>query len=92
MKRQCLVRISGNVQGVSFRASTEHQAIEWKLAGYVKNLADGRVEAVFQGENENLQKMVDWCHKGPRRARVGQVEVEWHAIEKTLDSFRILMD
>ncbi|MBI1730073.1 acylphosphatase [Candidatus Acetothermia bacterium] len=92
MKRQCRVRISGRVQGVSFRASTHRQASEWVLTGYVKNLKDGRVEALFQGEAESLEKMVDWCYKGPRLARVEHVDVEWMLIEKQLDSFRILMD
>lgn len=92
MKRQCRVRISGRVQGVSFRASTHRQASEWMLTGYVKNLADGRVEALFQGEDEILQKIVAWCQNGPRLARVEHVDVEWMAVESPLDSFRILLD
>lgn len=69
------VVISGRVQGVWFRASTRDQARRLGLSGWVRNLPDGRVEAVLEGEESRLQAMLDWCHAGPPGARVDHVEV-----------------
>jgi len=70
------VYISGRVQGVFFRAETQHAAMSFNLTGWVRNMQDGRVEAVFEGEDENVDKMLDWCHIGPRAARVENVTVK----------------
>jgi acylphosphatase len=67
------VHISGRVQGVFFRAETQRAAMDFKLTGWVRNTADGRVEAVFEGENENVDKMIAWCRIGPPHARVENV-------------------
>jgi len=69
------VFISGKVQGVFFRSSTKDKAEELGVRGWVRNLADGRVEAVFEGEKESVDKMVGWCSKGPVYARVAGVGV-----------------
>jgi acylphosphatase len=69
------VLVSGRVQGVFFRASTEDEARRRGLAGWVRNLADGRVEAVFEGPEEAVRAIVAWCHEGPPHARVESVEV-----------------
>lgn len=69
--------ISGRVQGVFFRASTEAVARELGLTGWVRNLADGRVEAWAEGPREALDRLVAWCHQGPPHARVEGVEVSW---------------
>lgn len=69
------VYISGRVQGVWFRASTKRIADEYGLSGWVKNLPDGRVEAVFEGDEEAVKKAVKWCHQGPPGAVVEKVEV-----------------
>ncbi|MFP4115966.1 MAG: acylphosphatase [Candidatus Aenigmatarchaeota archaeon] len=69
------VFISGRVQGVTFRASTRRKAEELGVSGWVKNLSDGRVEAVFEGEKETVEEIVEWCHKGPSLAKVDGVEV-----------------
>ena len=67
--------ISGRVQGVGFRASTEEEARRiGDLVGWVKNLADGRVEAVLQGPRDKVEKLVQWCRKGPSTAEVTNVE------------------
>lgn len=71
------VYVSGRVQGVGFRYSTYHQAIRLNLGGWVRNLDDGRVEAVFEGEADAVREMIAWCREGPPGARVGRVEVEW---------------
>lgn len=67
--------ISGRVQGVGFRAGTRRRAASSGVAGWVRNLADGRVEAVFEGESERVESMVEWCHSGPPTARVDDIDV-----------------
>jgi acylphosphatase len=61
------------VQGVFFRAATQRAAMDFNITGWVRNIADGRVEAVFEGEDENVDKMLAWCHEGPPAARVEKV-------------------
>jgi len=75
MKRIHVI-ISGRVQGVFFRAETQRAAMDFKLTGWVKNMANGRVEAVFEGNDENVDKMIAWCHIGPPAARVENVTVK----------------
>ena len=71
------VFISGRVQGVYYRATTRDTAGEAGVDGWVKNLTDGRVEAVFEGEKDAVESMVEWCHTGSRNARVDDVDVEY---------------
>lgn len=71
------VYISGWVQGVFFRHNTKKQADKLGISGWVRNLSDGRVEAFFEGEKEAIEKMIEWCWKGPALARVDNVEVIW---------------
>ena len=70
------VYISGRVQGVFFRAETQRAAVGFSLNGWVRNLADGRVEALFEGNDANVDKMLAWCHIGPPAARVEEVLTE----------------
>jgi acylphosphatase len=70
------VFVSGRVQGVYYRASTREQAEERGVDGWVRNLDDGRVEAVFEGPEAAVESMVEWCHEGSSRARVEDVDVE----------------
>ena len=67
--------MSGRVQGVWFRDSCRRQAELEGLAGWVRNLPDGRVEAVFEGEKAAVDSLVQWCRTGPRLARVSGVEL-----------------
>jgi acylphosphatase len=73
--RSVRVRISGRVQGVSFRVWTERRASALGLSGWVRNLADGDVEAVFSGPAEAVEAMLAACREGPRLASVKRVEV-----------------
>lgn len=75
MNTRAHVLISGKVQGVFFRSSIKDIAEELGLSGWVRNLVDGRVEAVFEGNKEQVEKMLKWCQKGPEYARVAGVEV-----------------
>jgi acylphosphatase len=67
------VYISGRVQGVFFRAETQRVAQGFNITGWVRNMADGRVEAVFEGDDADIDKMLAWCHQGPPSARVENV-------------------
>jgi acylphosphatase len=71
------VVVRGSVQGVFFRAETRDRARSLGLAGWVRNAADGSVEGVFEGEDERVESMVEWCRRGPRGARVDDVNVTW---------------
>jgi acylphosphatase len=70
------VYVSGQVQGVSFRDATQSQAEKLGLGGWVRNLQDGRVEAVFEGDSETVRQMIEWCESGPSSADVDDVSVE----------------
>ena len=82
------VLVSGTVQGVYYRANTRDTARELGVDGWVKNLADGRVEAVFEGPENAVEEMVEWCHTGSPAAKVEDVEVEYDDPEGE-DGFQI---
>lgn len=68
--------ISGTVQGVFFRSSAQQEARKLDLTGWVKNLPDGTVELEAQGESEDIDKLLDWCWRGPVEAEVARVTSE----------------
>ena len=74
--RRTRVLVSGRVQGVSFRDSTREKAQELGLSGWVRNLSDGSVEAVFEGEGDRVEEMLSWCKEGPPSASVQSVSSE----------------
>jgi len=82
------VFVSGRVQGVYYRATTRDTARERGVDGWVRNLDDGRVEAVFEGDREAVEAMVGWCHAGSPKARVEGVSVEYDE-PAGLDGFEI---
>jgi acylphosphatase len=73
--RRVRVLVSGRVQGVFFRASCAERAEELGLSGWIRNVAGGDVEAVFEGTGSAVEQMVRWCREGPPLARVGRIEV-----------------
>ncbi len=83
------VYISGQVQGVFFRDSARERAEQLGLAGWVRNLSDGRVEAIFEGPSEKVREMVRWCGEGPSHAEVEDVEAEIEASEGDLEGFEV---
>ena len=83
------VLISGKVQGVFYRAHTKKKADELGLNGWVKNLDDGRVEAVFEGPKEKVEKMVKWCWKGSPGSRVSRVSRASQVSRENLKWFEI---
>ncbi len=82
--------IIGKVQGVFYRASTENEALRLGLSGWVRNLADGSVEAVFEGSRANVEKMLAWCGQGPPRARVAAVRTREEAATGEFEGFETL--
>ncbi len=83
------ITIQGRVQGVCFRASTRQRALEHRLKGYVQNLFDGSVEALFQGPKADVDAMLIWCRQGPPGARVDQVTPAAVAVNPMLLDFTI---
>ena len=88
-KKRVHVWISGRVQGVFFRAYAREEALKEGLEGWVQNLPDGRVEAVFQGPEEAVERILKWCHRGSPMSRVEHVEVLEEPIDKRLVGFTI---
>ena len=82
------VNISGKVQGVGFRFYVEKNAKSKNVKGYVKNLSGGRVEAFFQGQEENIKEMIELCKKGPLTAEVEDINIEEQNPQE-LTSFRV---
>jgi acylphosphatase len=82
------VFISGLVQNVWFRATTAKQAARAGVRGWVRNLADGRVEAVLEGTADAVNEMIDFCSRGPELARVDRIEVVEESPEN-LEDFRV---
>ena len=83
------VIIYGKVQGVGFRNFVYRNALKYNIKGYVKNNPDGTVEAVFEGENENIEKMIELCKRGPERARVDKIDII-NIEDKGYKDFRII--
>jgi len=75
------VYVSGKVQGVYFRATTRDEARTRDVDGWVRNLPDGRVEAVFEGPREDVEEMVAFCHEGSSTARVEDIEVTYEDLQ-----------
>ena len=84
------VLVSGKVQGVFFRQKTQRQAQSFGVTGWVRNLPDGRVEAVFEGEEESVKALVDYCHRGPSFAIVENVNVTYENYNGEFSSFQVM--
>ena len=83
------VIISGRVQGVCFRSYAQSEAARHRVKGWVKNRYDGKVEAVFEGDKENVDAMIRWCHQGPPHGRVSNVDVTWEKHTGRFDDFSV---
>jgi acylphosphatase len=77
MRSRARVVVRGRVQGVFFRAEARSRADSLALGGWVRNEPDGSVQAVFEGQRERVESMVEWCRRGPSGARVRAVETVW---------------
>jgi len=83
------VYITGRVQGVFFRANTKSKAEELGLTGWVRNLRNGRVEAVFEGDRPAVEAALAWCHQGPPGSLVKKVEALWEEPSGEFKTFEI---
>ena len=83
------VIVSGRVQGVFFRAETRRAAERLGVHGWVRNRADGSVEALFEGQQATVNDAIAWCHHGSPMARVSGVQVTWETYRGDLDGFTI---
>jgi len=89
MLRRVNIIVTGIVQGVFFRYNTMKKANELDIKGWVKNLRDGRVEIMAEGEEENLNKFIEWCKKGPQGAYVEALTLEWKEYTGEFSTFQI---
>jgi acylphosphatase len=90
VKKRVHVLISGMVQGVWYRASTKDKADEFGITGWVRNTPDGKVEAVFEGEENNIRRMLSWCWDGPEMAKVVDVNISFEDFIDEFDNFKIV--
>jgi acylphosphatase len=88
-KARVRVVVSGRVQGVAFRQSAADEAARLGVNGWVRNLPDGRVEVVGEGEQAAIEALVAWCKRGPRLARVDDVRITREPFRGEFDAFRI---
>lgn len=86
---QALLKITGRVQGVFYRAGCEKQAIKLGLAGYVRNMPDGSVKALIQGEKWQIEDFIKWAKKGPAGSKIENVEIKWEEGEEGISGFKI---
>ncbi|UCD96043.1 MAG: acylphosphatase [Candidatus Bathyarchaeota archaeon] len=89
MKMRAHMVIQGRVQGVFFRWETRRRAQNEGVTGWIRNLPDGNVEAVFEGEQVQVDRVVDFCRKGPLGARVQSVQVTYEKFLGEFSDFRI---
>lgn len=90
MTKQCLhIIVTGLVQGVYFRANTQNKANSLGVTGWVKNLVDGRVEIMIEGEKKLVDQMLDWCKQGPPRSKVENIYSEYLPFQNKYSEFKI---
>ncbi|MGD0232171.1 MAG: acylphosphatase [Syntrophorhabdales bacterium] len=89
MKRAKIV-VRGIVQGVYYRHNTKRKADELRLRGMVRNLPDGSVEIVCEGDEREIERLIEWCRQGPRGAFVDGVDVEWYEQTGAFNDFAIV--
>ena len=89
VKARAHVHVTGRVQGVFFRSETADLAHRLELVGWVRNLSDGRVEALFEGEKQDVEEAVAFCERGPPGAQVQKLDVKWENWQGEFSDFRI---
>lgn len=85
--KQVHIYISGFVQGVGYREFVKKEARKLKLSGWVRNLADRRVEVIAQGDEETIKKLIEICKKGPFLSEVKNVSIEWEEVGEKFENF-----
>jgi acylphosphatase len=90
MQKRVHILVNGLVQGVYFRHYTARTAQQLNLSGWVRNLRDGRVEILCEGNYDSLDRMVAWSRKGPSGAHVEGIDITWEGFTGEFDDFKIL--
>ena len=90
MQKRVHIFVNGLVQGVYFRYYTAQTAQQLNLSGWVRNMRDGRVEILCEGDEDSLGRMVAWSRTGPSGARVEEIDVAWEGFTGEFDEFKIL--
>ena len=88
-KARVLLNIYGRVQGVYFRDETRNTAQKLQLTGWVKNMPDGSVDCLAEGDREKLKQLINWCHEGSEAAAVEKLCIEWQPFQGEFDNFEI---
>jgi acylphosphatase len=83
------ISVLGRVQGVFFRANTKKKAKKLGVKGWVKNLKNGQIEAIFEGEKTKVEEMVDWARRGPAFAKVDYLKVSWDDCKDEFEDFNV---
>ena len=90
MSQKCVhVFVTGRVQGVFFRQATRVTAIKNNVTGWIKNLDDGRVEVLIEGEDKSVDSVIEWCNYGPANSRVDNIEVNNEDYSGKFESFEV---
>ena len=89
-KQRVHLFVKGRVQGVFFRQALKVMAKKKNVAGWVRNLKDGRVEALLEGEDVNVSALVEWCHAGSANARVEDIEIKNENYSGEFSKFEVL--
>jgi acylphosphatase len=89
MKVRAHIFVSGRVQGIFFRSETSVRAERLNVKGWIRNLADGRVEAVLEGEETDVRRILSFCERGPPGARVTNVKVVWETYTGEFRDFEV---
>jgi acylphosphatase len=90
MDRRLRITVSGWVQGVFFRHNTKRKADELGVMGTVRNLRDGSVEIVAEGDEDAIKRLVEWSKVGPPSARVKGIDITWEEVTREFKDFRII--
>lgn len=89
MRSRAHIYVSGNVQGVFYRYETKKHAELHGVNGWARNLPDGRVECLFEGEREDIEKTIEFCRQGPPGAHVDDIDIQWEEWKGEFDDFQI---
>ena len=89
VQKRIHIFVTGRVQGVFFRQSTKVMAIKNNVKGWVRNLDDGRVEIVAQGETQDIDNLAHWCKTGPANSRVDEFELSEENISDEFETFEV---
>jgi acylphosphatase len=88
-KKRIHVLVSGIVQGVFFRSEAQRKAFELKLTGWVRNIKNGKVEMVFEGDKNKTKQMIKWIKKGPKLAKVTKINIKKERYKNEFKDFKI---